>query len=72
MKIIHDKENCIGCGVCAEICPKSWKMSDDGKSFLLGSKLNSNTKKYEKEVGEIDCNQEAVNSCPVNVIKIEK
>ena len=66
-KIVHDREECIGCGSCAAACPKFWEMDPDGKSKLIGSKGNA------LEIGEKDlkCNKEAAESCPVNVIHIK-
>lgn len=71
MKIIHERENCIGCGSCVALCPKFWELADDGKSNLIGSKINSKTKNYELEVEAPDCIQDASESCPVNIIHIE-
>lgn len=72
MKIVHEREKCIGCGTCAAICPKHWEMAEDGKSDLIDFKVNSETKNQEKEVESAECNQEAVDSCPVQCIHIEK
>ena len=35
MKIIIDKDLCIGCGTCAAIASKSFKMGEDGKAELI-------------------------------------
>ena len=32
MKGFVDKDTCIGCGLCEGICPKVFKMDDDGKA----------------------------------------
>ena len=69
-KIIHERDNCIGCGACVSICSKYWEMSDDGKSTLLNAVDNSG--KYELETETIGCNQEAADSCPVHCIVIIK
>ncbi len=61
IKIVHERDNCIGCGACAANCPDNWEMADDGKS-----------KAKKTELEEIGCNQEAADSCPVQCIKIEK
>ncbi|MDD2731716.1 MAG: ferredoxin [Candidatus Pacebacteria bacterium] len=71
MKIILEREKCIGCGACAAICSKHWELKDDGKTDLIGSNLNSEGN-YEKEITDIECNQEASEGCPVNCIKIIK
>lgn len=72
MKIIHEREKCIGCGACAALCPKYWEMTEDGKATLLGSKANPETGNYELEVDQADCNQEAVDGCPEQIIHITK
>ena len=63
VKIILEREKCIGCGSCESLCPKYWKVVDDGKVNFLGPK---------EEIEEIGCNQEAADACPVQVIEIIK
>jgi ferredoxin len=68
-KIIHEIDQCIGCGACTTSCGKFWEMNGD-KSHLKGSKkVGSN---FELVVVDIACNQDAVDTCPVSCIKIEK
>lgn len=69
MKIIYEREKCIGCGSCAAVCPKYWEMVEDGRPKLLNSKPNSKGV-YELEVQGPGCNQEAVDVCPVQCIHI--
>lgn len=70
-KVIQEREKCIGCGSCAALCPKYWEMAEDGKSRLLNSKKNGEGN-FELDVADIECNQDAVDSCPVQIIHIEK
>ena len=72
MKIIHERDQCIGCGMCVEHASTFWKISQDGKAMLIGSKENNNI--FSKNIQEKDLvsNQNAANDCPVGVIKIEK
>jgi len=72
MKIIHERKKCIGCGTCVALCSKYWAMAEDGKSNLLGAKVNSKTGNHEVTIEKIECNQEAVDSCPVQCIHIIK
>jgi ferredoxin len=59
--IEQDRENCIGCGACAAVCPDNWEMTKEGKS-----------KPKKTSLKEIGCNMEAAESCPVNVIHISE
>ena len=70
VKIIHERNGCIGCGACPAVCPKYWEMAADGKSHLKGSKAEGD--KHVLEIPEVECNKDAANACPVNVIKIEE
>lgn len=59
MKIIKiDKEKCIGCGLCAAISEKSFKISNEGKAEVLEI-----TSEEESQV------KEAMESCPVGAIE---
>lgn len=73
-KIIHNIEGCIGCGSCAAVCPKFWDMNyEKAKAVLKGGKINEAGNESELRINDEDdikCNQEAVEVCPVAVIKI--
>lgn len=61
VKIIHDKNICIGCGACAAVCAANWEMGSDGKA-----------KPKKIELDDLGCNMDAAQACPVNCIHIEK
>lgn len=73
-KIIIEREKCIGCGSCVALCPKYFKMGDDGKSSLVAGlpaqagKRDSKTGSDELEVENLECAQSAADACPVQCI----
>ena len=61
MKLELDRDGCIGCGVCADVCPDVFRLADDGLSEIVAS-----------PDGNEDAVKEAADSCPVEVIHTEK
>ena len=57
MKLEIDRDGCIGCGVCVEVCPDVFRLADDGLSEVIAS-----------PDGFEDAVDEAAESCPVEVI----
>ncbi|OHA14704.1 MAG: hypothetical protein A3A10_01065 [Candidatus Tagabacteria bacterium RIFCSPLOWO2_01_FULL_42_9] len=70
MKIIQKYNECIGCGSCVALCPKFWEMDNEGKAYLKGGKKNPETGDWELEIRKAGCNKDAVDACPVQIIKI--
>lgn len=69
--IIQIRDECIGCNACADICPEYWFMDDDGLSTLKEGKENDDGN-YELTLDKgRDCNEDAMDSCPVEIIIIE-
>jgi len=54
---IVDKDLCVGCGLCASTCPKSFELGVDGKSHAIDPSGDSE-----------DCVQKAINNCPAQAI----
>ena len=61
MKAMLEKEGCIGCGLCATICPEVFQMEDDGKAGIIDEEVPD---------AAIAAAKEAEENCPVSVISI--
>ena len=73
IKIIYDREGCIGAGVCAAIADKVWVMNDDGKADLIKGVKNSEGKwELEIEESDLELNKQAAEGCPALVIHLIK
>ncbi|MFT5874420.1 MAG: ferredoxin [Clostridium sp.] len=62
MKAYVDKDTCIGCGLCPEICPDIFKMEDDEKAVASKAEVAENLVSSAKEAEE---------QCPVTAITVE-
>jgi ferredoxin len=58
-----DKDICIGCGLCTDICPEIFSMDDDGKAIAAYTSISDDD--------ILDSAKEAEQQCPVEAIKIE-
>ncbi len=66
----HDRPNCIGCGSCAAINPKHWKMNGDGKSDIEeGKQRPDGWQELEITDKDLEADKQAAESCPVNVMR---
>lgn len=72
MKVIHQRKECIGCGSCVVVCPRFWKMAEDGKSELLNARFDPKRQEAVLEIADPGCMLEAAEICPVQCIKIKK
>jgi len=60
MKVKINTEECIGCGVCAQICPEVFELDEDaGKARVIRPEGS-------------ECAHEASDSCPVSCITVEE
>ena len=60
-KAVVDKIKCIGCGSCAAVAPKSFRMTDEGKAEAIMPAGDP-----EETVGQ------AMEGCPVDAINWEE
>jgi len=70
-KIIHKRNSCTGCGVCASICPELFELSEKDGLAVLKNSFEKNGE-YELEMNETDNIKAAANVCPVQAIVIEE
>ncbi len=70
-KVVHQREDCIGCGLCVELAPNNWFMDlSDGKAKLRRSEEKNGLYIAEISEPEVEDNLEAARNCPVNIIKV--
>ena len=58
-----DKDLCVGCALCTQVCPDVFEMDDEGKSKVIKEIIGDDL---------YDCVKEAVDSCPVSCITLEE
>ncbi len=71
MHIIHDRDNCIGCGACSDTCPKYWELSlEDGRADLKNAEKKGGHFQRKLNMEDLEENKAAADFCPTGVIKI--
>ncbi|WP_394019177.1 ferredoxin [Anaerococcus cruorum] len=63
MKFFVDQDECIGCGMCENICPDVFSMNDDNVSEAINGDIAEEF---------IESALEAEESCPVSCISHEE
>ena len=63
MKATVDKDLCIGCAICVEVCPAVFEMDDDDKARAKSPPVPPEA--------EGSC-RDAADQCPDSAIKIEE
>jgi len=61
MTVFVNKETCIGCGLCASMCPDVFEMEDN----------IAVPKSDEVDAKDQECAKKMVEDCPVNAIEIK-
>jgi ferredoxin len=62
MKAFIKREVCIGCGLCAEICPEVFAMGDDMIAIVI---VDESPASAQESV------QDAATACPVEAIVLD-
>ena len=63
MKVVVNRDNCIGCGACEAICPEVFQLDDEGLSTVTCDNFDNIDQ---------DALQEAVEGCPTSAIDKEE
>ncbi len=63
MKVILNRDACIGCGACAALCEDIFEIDNEGLSVV---------KKEEVKDDEVELTRDAVDSCPTGAITLEE
>ena len=60
MKVVVNRDNCIGCGACEVVCGKVFQIDDEGISKVICENFD-----------EVDQNEltEAIEGCPTSAIQ---
>lgn len=59
MKVVVNRDNCIGCGACEALCPEIFQIDDEGLSTVINNEI-------KEELNEKVT--EAMESCPTSAI----
>lgn len=59
MKLVVDKDKCIGCGACVAISPNNFDFDEDGLSSVIAEEVTDETRN-------------AIDACPVYAISIDE
>ena len=71
IRIIQQRDKCIGCNACVEAADYRWRISrKDGKCTLVGGKEKKGFYSLLVDDHEYDDNVLAKVNCPVNIIQI--
>jgi len=59
---VVDEELCTGCGTCEALCPEVFEVRDDGIAHVIDAEA----------CDDLDCCEEAAESCPEEAIRLEE
>ncbi|HOJ13554.1 MAG TPA: ferredoxin [Deltaproteobacteria bacterium] len=59
--VFLDREECIGCGMCQDICPEVFELDEEGKARVI-----------KPQGGPEDLVEQAIDACPVSCIAFKE
>ena len=73
MKVKVNKDACIGCGACEQICRDVFEIDDEGLSEVKVEENSENKEEFVSVKEEFqDEVRDAADSCPTGAIEIEE
>ncbi len=63
MKATVDRDTCVGCGLCVEVCPEVFEMGDDDVAVVKAGVVPADAE---------DVCRAAAEGCPVDAISTEE
>ena len=63
MKVVLNRDACIGCGACAALCEDIFEIDNEGLSKVKKEKVSDE---------EVELTRDAVYSCPTGAITLEE
>ena len=73
VRIIYQRNKCIGCNSCVEAAPERWRVSKkDGRCTLIGGKEKKGMYNALVDHEEYEQNLQAAKNCPVKIIRVEE
>lgn len=69
-----DRPNCISDGLCEQVCPEVFELSQDDGFSQIVEEYRENSNLGEGTIPDelMDCAQRAADICPVAIISVEK
>ena len=81
MKVVVNRDNCIGCGACEALCPEVFQIDDEGLSTVINNEIKEelnekvteaiescSTSAISREEESNEKVTEAIESCPTSAI----
>lgn len=63
MKVTIDHDECIGDGICENICPEVFELRDDGLAYVIA---------FEESPEIMAKIEEAIDECPTSAISMDE